>query len=153
VIRTNVSNVPIAEVRTALFSVSFGETRRSELIDQRPRSARFRHCMPVRGTHLRHRHLISDYHLGWYPLLLQRQQSADCGVVVQIIAWNDPRRCVDGLAGLLITAPQCFDSPAGKPGVIVNDPAIEPRETNAAIGDLLKTESAFVHETMVTAAQ
>jgi hypothetical protein len=37
-------------------------------------------------------------------------------------------------------------------GVIVNDPAIGPRETNTAVGDLLETESAFVHETVVTAA-
>jgi hypothetical protein len=36
--------------------------------------------------------------------------------------------------------------------VIINGPAIGPRETNAAVGDLLKTESAFVHETVVTPA-
>ena len=74
-------------------------------------------------------------------------------MVIQIISWNNPRRCVDGLVGLLITAAQCFDGPAGKPGVIVNGPAIGPRETNATVGDPVKTESAFVHETVVTAAQ
>jgi len=37
--------------------------------------------------------------------------------------------------------------------VIINDPAIGPRETNAAVGDLLETESAFVHQAVMTAAQ
>ncbi len=65
--------------------------------------------------------------------MLQRQQSADCDVIVQNIGWNDPGRCVDGPAGLLIIAAQCFDGPARKQGVIVNDPAIRPRETEAAV--------------------
>ena len=40
VIQMNDSNVPIAASCDVLLSVAFVETRRSELIDQRPRSAR-----------------------------------------------------------------------------------------------------------------